>query len=784
MATYLHRLGRWAFRRRRTVVPAWLAVLAAVFLGAMNAPEAPDDSASLPGIESQQAFDLINKRFPGAEADGAEARVVFVAKHGGHVTDAANRSAIGHFVDAVADGSEVADATSPFDAHAVSKDRSTAYATVTYKVTSDDLTDAGKADLTKAVERARDAGLTVEVGGSALETEAGEGLGEVLGVLVAAVVLLITFGSLAAAGLSLLTAVLGVCVSLAGITAVSSAFGFSSTVGELAMMLGLAVGIDYSLFVVSRYREERAAGHRPQEAAALAVGTAGSAVVFAGLTVVIALLGLSVVGVPTLTKMGIGSAGAVLVGVLVALTAVPALLGFWPDAVLARRDRKGERPARKGARRTSTPRLGRLRRNRTAGTLNGAGAADMPTAAWTTSVPAPTPPEKASRGVRWARFVVRRPVPVLLLSVVGLGALAVPSLDLRMGMPGAEAKSTATTERRAYDDLAKGFGPGFNGPLTVVVDASEAHDPEGAVATVSDKLAGTKGVVSVSPARFNEAKDTAVITAVPSTAPASEQTQDLVRTIRDERAAVESATGADIKVTGTTALNIDVGQKMQDALIPYLLVVVGLAFLLLMVVFRSVLVPLKAALGFLLSVGAALGAIVTVFQEGHGAGFFGVDETGPIMSTMPIFLVGIVFGLAMDYQVFLVSRIREAHLHGEQSGQAVVTGFRHSGHVVAAAALIMMAVFGGFMTGGESMVKMVGFGLASAVFFDAFVVRMAFVPAVLALLGKRAWWLPAWLDRLLPRVDIEGEALTKQARTPCDSANGDDRRTPAPMRAI
>jgi RND superfamily putative drug exporter len=225
-------------------------------------------------------------------------------------------------------------------------------------------------------------------------------------------------------------------------------------------------------------------------------------------------------------------------------------------------------------------------------------------------------------------------------------------------------------------------------------------------------------------------------------------------------------------------LNIDVGQKMQDALIPYLAVVVGLAFVLLMLVFRSILVPLKAALGFLLSVGAALGAIVTVFQQGHGAGFFGVDETGPIMSTMPIFLVGIVFGLAMDYQVFLVSRIREAHIHGEGPGQAVVTGFRHSAQVVAAAALIMMAVFGGFMTGGESMVKMVGFGLAGAVFFDAFVVRMAFVPAVLVLLGKRAWWLPSWLDRLLPRVDVEGEALTKHAHTPRDSSDNDDRRTP------
>ncbi|MFL1897695.1 MMPL family transporter [Streptomyces tauricus] len=745
MATFLHRVGRWAFRRRRTVVLAWVAVLAAVFLGASSASEASEDSSSLPGIESQQAFDLINERFPGAEADGAEARIVFVAEHGRQITSAAGRSAIGELVTAVADGPQVADAASPFDTNAVSKDKSTAYATVTYKVAGDDLTDASKTDLTKAVEQARDTGLTVEVGGSALETEAAQGLGEVLGVLVAAVVLLITFGSLAAAGLPLLTAILGVSISLAGITAVSSAFGFSSTVGELAMMLGLAVGIDYSLFVVSRYREERAKGHQAQEATALAVGTAGSAVVFAGLTVVIALLGLSVIGVPMLSKMGIGSAGAVMVGVLIALTAVPALLGFWPNAVLSRRDRKG-------GRRSRTKILSLVGRTRTAGTTT-----------------------KAPRGVRWAQFVVRRPLPVLLLSVIGLGALAVPSLDLRMGMPGDEAKSTATTERRAYDALAEGFGPGFNGPLTVVVDVKEAKDPQAAVTAVSNKLTGTKGVVSVSPARFNAAKDTAVIAAVPSTAPTSRQTQDLVHTIRGERDAVESSTGADFKVTGTTALNIDVGQKMQDALIPYLAVVVGLAFLLLALVFRSILVPLKAALGFLLSVGAALGAIVTVFQQGHGAGLFGVDETGPIMSTMPIFLVGIVFGLAMDYQVFLVSRIREAHIHGEGPGQAIVTGFRHSAQVVGAAALIMMAVFGGFMTGGESLVKMVGFGLASAVFFDAFVVRMAFVPAVLALLGNRAWWLPHWLDRLMPRVDVEGEALTQQVAAPKDLPADDPR---------
>ncbi|MDX3566326.1 efflux RND transporter permease subunit, partial [Streptomyces scabiei] len=541
---------------------------------------------------------------------------------------------------------------------------------------------------------------------------------EIIGVALAAVVLLVTFGSLAAAGLPLLTALVGVGLSMATIMVLSEALGLSTTTGTLAMMLGLAVGIDYALFVVSRYREERAGGRTPQEATALATGTAGSAVVFAGLTVVIALAGLTVVGIPMLTKMGLAAAGAVVVAVLIALTLVPAVLGCWPNAVLSRKARRS----------------GRIEEE-----------------------------ARDNGGTRWSRFVLRRPVPVLLLGVVGLGALAIPMTDLQLGMPGDEAKSTSTTERRAYDALAEGFGPGFNGPLTIVVDARGADDAKGAAEKVAKEIGDTKGIVSVSPPQFNEAGDTAVFSAVPATAPTDEKTKDLVTVIRDERPAIESGTGATYEVTGTTALNIDISGKVQSALVPYLLVVVGLAVLLLMVVFRSLLVPLKAAAGFLLSVLASLGVVVLVFQQGHGAELLGVEQTGPIMSLMPIFLVGIVFGLAMDYEVFLVSRMREAYVHGDRADEAITSGFRHSARVVVAAALIMIAVFAGFIGESDSMIKMIGFGLASAVLFDAFVVRMAIVPAVLTLLGDRAWWLPKWLDRALPRVDVEGEALTRHA---------------------
>ncbi|MFE7071503.1 MMPL family transporter [Streptomyces sp. NPDC057620] len=757
MATLLYRLGRTAFRRRWLVTLLWVAIVAGAGAGAVMAPAASDDTTSfMPGIEAQKAFDLIGERFPGSSADGATAQIVFIAPDGGKVTAADEREAITTLVERAADEPRVSGAVDPFTAGAVSKDGSTAYATVDFEVAASELTDDDRAALEQAIDEARATGLTVEAGGSALTVQpAAGGSSEVIGIALAAVVLLITFGSLAAAGLPLLTAVVGVGVSMAAIMALGSTLGLSMTSGTLASMLGLAVGIDYALFVVSRYREERAAGRDPYEAVGIAVGTAGSAVVFAGLTVVIALAGLSVIGVPMLTKMGLCAAGAVVVAVLIALTLVPALLGMWPDAVLSRRNRNRNR--KRGRATDGRAADGRAVGDRAAGaTENG--------------------------GSRWARFVLRRPVTVLVLCVAGLGVLALPATELEMGMPGAESKSTASTERRAYDALAEGFGAGFNGPLTVVADVADVKDPADArqaVKEIAERIGSTDGVVSVSSPRFNEAGDAALFSAVPSTGPNDEKTKDLVQNIRAERAGLESTTGATFEVTGSTAMNIDVAQALQDALLPYLAVIVGLALLLLLVVFRSLLVPVKAAFGFLLSVLASLGAVVAVFQRGWGADLLGVEQPGPIMSLMPIFLVGIVFGLAMDYEVFLVARMREAYVHGDRAPQAVVTGFRHSARVVAAAAAIMIAVFSGFVGAEESMIKTIGFGLAVAVLFDAFVVRMAFVPAVLALLGDKAWWIPRRLDRVLPHVDVEGSGLGTRTVDGGGSVAGE---SPAPRR--
>ncbi|MER5206529.1 MMPL family transporter [Streptomyces sp. NPDC002825] len=729
MATFLSRVGRFAFRRRGLVVLLWLLALFGAGFAASTAAAPPADTFSMPGTESQKAFDLLQEKFPDARADGAAARVVVRAPGTEEITSPARRAQVERLVAELAKAPQVAVVADPFAAKAVSGDRTTAYAYVTYKAKATELTDAAHDGLTGAMERARDAGLTVEAGGDAVEIEqAMSGTGEKLGILVSAAVLLLTFGSLIAAGMPLLTAVIGVGIGISAITALGATLGLSSTTSTLAMMIGLAVGIDYALFIVSRYRSEIAEGRERAEAASRAVGTAGSAVVFAGLTVIIALSGLAVVNVPMLTKMGLTAAGTVAVAVLVAVTFVPALLGFAPVRVLARRDRKQY---------TGKPLSARQQRK-----------ADRRAAR-----------RRPNLGARWAGLVLRHPVAVLLLGVVSLGAAAVPAASLELGLPGEGSMAPHTTQRKAYDLLSDSFGPGFNGPLTVTV---EAKDAKKAAARVSTTLEEVPGVAGVSPATVNASGDTALITVVPATGPTDSRTEELVRSLRATAEGTERRTGAtEILVAGQTAMFIDFSQTLDDALLPYLALVVGLAFLLLMLVFRSVLVPLKAALGFLLSVGAALGAVVAVFQWGWLADLFGVDQPGPVMSTLPIFMIGVVFGLAMDYEVFLVSRMREAYVHGARPGEAVVTGFRYGGRVVSAAAIIMTSVFSGFVVEDNDFVKMIGFGLAAAVLFDAFVVRMAIVPALFALLGRSAWWLPRWLDRLLPDLDVEGEKLTR-----------------------
>ncbi|HLU44792.1 MAG TPA: MMPL family transporter [Natronosporangium sp.] len=722
MSTILYRLGRLAYRRRKTVAALWLALLVAMGAAAATLAEETTDSFEIPGSESVEALELLNERFPEAAPQGASARVVFAAPAGQTLTDPANQAAVQATVEELAQIDVVVGVADPFTAGTISPDGRIGFADVSFDVSLP----AANEELEQAVAPARAAGLTVEMSGDALMEEFQQNVAELIGLGVAAIVLVITFGSFVAAGMPLLNAIIGIGITISAVTAVTAWVNLSSFTPTLAVMLGLALAIDYSLFIVSRYRHEltllrqqgeqgRAAG---AEAMGRALGTAGSAVVFAGLTVLVALIGLSVVRLPLLTEMGITAGFAVALAVVIALTMLPALCGMVGDRIVGRRAAK-----------------------------------------------APTPPAEAESarstlGTRWIRFITRRPAPVLLVIGVGMLALAAPAAGLRLGLPDDSALSESTTQRRAYDLISEGFGPGFNGPLLLVVDAAGGADTQAVAEQVHQQVAALPGVVMAHPPAVNPAGDTALLTVIPETGPSAEETEELVERIREHTAALEQS-GAEISVSGMTAIIIDFNQKMADALPPYLALVVGLSFVLLILVFRSVLVPLKAALGFLLSMGATFGAVVAVFQWGW-LDFLGINSSGLVFSFLPIVLIGVVFGLAMDYQVFLVTRMREEYVRGAAPIPAVVTGFQHGVRVVTAAAVIMISVFAGFTISGDDFILQIALALAVAIALDAFVVRMTLVPAALALLGRSAWWIPRWLDRIVPSVDVEGEKLRAQ----------------------
>jgi RND superfamily putative drug exporter len=716
MALLLSRLGSSAARHRWAVVLVWLVVLVGGGVGAATLAGETSSTFSIPGQESTTALRLIEQDF-GAGGDGATARVVVQSPDGSALTGGQHAAAVQGLVTELGRLPGVVSASDPLDpaAPAVNADRTTAYSTVTYDAPVGGVTVDEQDALVAAVDDARSSsGLTVEIGGDALnETPSVAGIGELAGVVVALLVLALTYGTLVTAGMNLLTAVIGVGTGVLGITIATGFMDLSSTTSALAGMLGLAVGIDYGLFIVSRFRQELRRGSDVGTAVATAVGTAGSAVVTAGLTVVIALVGLAVVGIPFLTQMGIAAAGTIVVAVLVALTLVPAVLGLLGRRALPRTERTAPKVTHHAAARD--------------GFL-----------------------------ARWVATVTRRRVLSLLLAVVALGAIAVPFFSMRTTL--VQTQPEDSTQARAEQLLAGGFGEGFNGPLTVLFQGAGAAE---AATAASGPIGDLADVTAVAPAIPNADDSAALLTVIPGSGPTSEATEQLVADLRDQLADLD---GVDAYVTGSTAVSVDVSESLDAALPVYLVLVVGLALVLLVLVFRSLLVPLVGVLGFLLTIGAALGATVAVFQWGWLSDLLGIPSTGPLISLTPILVIGILFGLAMDYQIFLVSRMHEAHSHGASAMDAIRTGFRQAAPVVVAAALIMFAVFAGFFTGDEATIKSIAFALASGILFDAFVVRMVLVPAALALLGERAWWLPRWLS-WLPELDVEGAALEERTTT-------------------
>ncbi len=761
MSTLLYSLGRWAYRHPWRVLVSWLLLLAIAGGSAGLFMKETDNAFSIPGTESQEGIALLDRTFP--QASGTSAQLVVVAPEGDRVDEAPIAGDIADVITEIEKLDGVLAVTDPFDemvSGLVSDDGQAAIIRLQFDGSATDIPAETKDALNDVSADLRDvlpAGSQVAMGGDLFSTSVPAlTITEALGVLIALFVLIVTFRSLAVAWFPLVSALIGVGLAVALIFVATAFASVSSTTPMLAVMLGLAVGIDYALFIVARHQDQVRAGVPPEESAARATGTAGSAVVFAGVTVVIALIGLGIPGIPFLTTMGIAAAVAVAIAVLVAVTLTPALLGFakgrvagWKSGVLQRG-------------------IGRKRR---VATTEEADAADSGEPA-TRRTPAPEAAPVAKRPNRWVMLVTRHPVVTTVAVIVGLGIMAIPAASLTLALPNAGVQPPSSEARQAYDLTAEHFGPGTNGPLIMTGTIVTSTDPVGLMDDLKAEIERIPGVKEVALATPNETADTGLIQIVPETAPDDPATAQLVRDLRAEHDRLLDEYGVDLKVTGFTAVGIDISDLLGAALLPFGLFVVGLSFILLMIVFRSIWVPLKATVGYLLSILAAFGVVAAVFEWGWLAEALHVTRTGPVISFMPIILMGVLFGLAMDYEVFLVSRMREDFVHARRARggrgdrataiAAVRSGFTASARVVTAAAVIMFAVFAAFVPEGDSSIKPIALGLAVGIAVDAFVVRMTLVPAVMALLGEKAWWMPRWLDRILPHFDIEGEAVERE----------------------
>ncbi len=709
----MRRFATWTTGHRKTVILGWIVALIGVGMIAGSVGSDFSEDFKLPASDSQEAFDLLETKFPAQSGDTAT--IVYRAP-GGVEAASVKRTMNGVFA-GVAKVPHVSEVASPYEgggAAAISKNGEIAYATVQFDAISNEIDDG---DIQRVIDTSREAsgdGLQVEVGGQPVEEARAEEEGDssfMIGLLAAVIILLLTFGSVVAMGLPLLTALFALGVGLSLVTLGTHVFDTAEFAPQLAAMIGLGVGIDYALFILTRFRNGLDEGLESRDAAIAAVDTAGRAVLFAGVTVIIALMGMLLLGLSFLYGVAMAAALAVLMTMIAALTLLPALL-----TIAGRR-------------------VDKLR-------IPGLGKRTPSTA-------------EDTRWFRWSREIQKRPVLSALLSGGLLIALCIPTLSLRLGSNDAGTDPAGTTTKEAYDLLAEGFGPGFNGPFSIV--AALPTKGEDAVLTETRKaLEGEVGIAATTPVMLNPAGNTGVFQVYPTTSPQSEATTELLDHIRGEVIPpIERRTGAQVHVGGITAIFEDFGNAIAEKLPLFIGVVVLLSALLLMAVFRSVLVPLKAVLMNLLSIGAAFGLIVAVFQWGWGASLIGIDSTGPIISFFPIFLFAIIFGLSMDYEVFLMSRIHEEWEERGDATLAVTRGLALTGRVITAAAAIMVTVFASFMIGEDRIIKLFGLGLAAAVFIDAVIIRSVLVPAIMQLLGKRAWWLPAWLDRILPRLHVE-----------------------------
>ncbi|HEV3355041.1 MAG TPA: MMPL family transporter [Acidimicrobiales bacterium] len=737
MTSRLDRLGRAAAGHPWRAIAAWILIAVAAVIAGKAAGGEYNDNYKIPGVQSQTAINRLQADFPSA-AGSTNNEIVFHAPTGS-LTSAQNQSAIATSLAAVRKLPHVVGVIPPAPGSTISRDGTTGFATVAFDVAAVDLKNSEFDQLTAAMAPARAAGLEVEYGGDLVSLAQAPGVGnsDKIGLVAALIVLLIAFGSAVAAGLPLVTAIVGLAVGLSLVGLLAAFVNIPSVTPILGTMIGLGVGIDYALFIISRHRENLAAGLDIVPSIGRTSATAGQSVLFAGTTVVIAICGLALAGVPFVASLGFATAVVVAVAVAAALTLMPALLGLvgphinsW-ELPWTKRDQAEAR------------------------------AGDAGPTFW----------------ARWADRVCSRPWPYLVVSLALLLALAAPLLSMRLGETDAGTLPKSSTQRKAYDLLAQAFGPGFNGPLTLVVELPAAGD-QTVMSSLVPAVSGDPDVATVSPPTLSPSGKTAVVNAIPKSSPQDAATNALVQRLRNSvLPKATSRTGATALVTGSTAVFIDLSDRIASRLALFIAVVIALSFILLMIVFRSVLVPLKAAVMNVLSICAAYGVIVAVFQWGWAKGLVGLQQTVPIVSFVPMMMFAILFGLSMDYEVFLLSRIREDWVATGDSHQSVVDGLAHTARVITSAAVIMVSVFASFLLVDDPTVKMFGLGLAVAVLVDATLIRMVLVPATMTLLGAANWWLPHLLDRVLPHLDFEGGA-TPAAAAASGDGDGDGHRPP------
>lgn len=721
MAKILYQLGKWAVDHKKSVFGITIGILVAMAVLSVSIGTKFQEEMSIPGSESVKAMEIMNHEF-GAGGDGkAQTRIIFKASDQETLTSAAVNRTITDALNEIKQNEHVAAVSSPSELGNLTKDQTIGYAVVVYKDKVFKVPDNAKDSVLDGVNKVRTAGIQAELSGDIDFSKSSSGSTEAMGIVIALIILSITFLSFLVGIIPILTSVFGLGISLLLISMGSRIMDMPSVTLTLAAMLGLAVGIDYSLFILNRFRKQLEQGFSVKEAVAISNGTAGGAVAFAGITVIIAMVGLSVVRIPFLTIMGLGAAISVLFAVLVAVIFVPAVLGILGS------------------------KIGPYRRNR---------FLELVTFSRRRARKAST------ESNAWGRFVTKRPLLKALFGVAILIVVSLPMSHMHLGLPDDSQKPKDSTMRKAYDLFSEGYGAGIHSTLAVIMRTdADTTDKDQAVLDLQGMLGGLENIVYMTPAIPSPNGNDYFISLMPTGGPNDIETSDLVQAIRDRADAIEQAKHVQVMVTGPTAVSIDLTNSLNHAIPLFASLIVGLAFLLLVVVFRSILVPLKAVLGFVLSLTASLGFVVFVIQDGHFMNVFGVPGSGPLMNFLPIFLIGILFGLAMDYEVFLVSRIREEYVRKGNSRQAIIAGIKDSGGVVTAAALIMISVFAGFMLAPDPMIKSMGMAFTFGVFFDAFIVRLMIVPAVMTLMGDAAWYLPRWLDRILPNLDIEGESI-------------------------